>query len=356
MVVMPGMAAMIRKQRPIIAKPMICSRRCPIRSSRTIASTYPGTAVTTKMASWIAILVIVEAVGEIRLRICGVEIVSRSRRSRAGTSSPRPGQQDQEPAAGQERPQPHHRGCTGLGRPDHPPVRITGADLAHAADAHSGQATVTFLPALVDTDYILVIITYADGATDRLGVQNMIEMGGPSVWRMSIGTDVNPGPSGPPPAVLGVKVSGAFVMVGGTAPGVGLHLPGRIVATNTAGRRFTGTVGKSGRFRCGYRRAPTILLGTAPGPMPVATRCGVRLPTPSAPGQAAPHNAWRSSVQSHREVLPADGPVNRGRPRAGQQWSDMTTGPAGYAASQVCVHSMTRRRPWSEAAGLSLSP
>lgn len=143
-----------------------------------------------------------------------------------------------------------HRDTAGLlaVAPTIPPVRITGADLEHSADARSGRATVTFLPALVDTDWVPVIITYADGATDRLGVQNMIEMGGPSVWRMSIGTDVNPGPSGPPPAVLGVKVSGVFVMVGGPAPGARLPLPGRIVATNTAGRRFAGTVGKSGRF------------------------------------------------------------------------------------------------------------
>ena len=35
-----------------------------------------------------------------------------------------------------------------------PAVRITGADLAHSADARSGRATVTFLPALVDTDSI----------------------------------------------------------------------------------------------------------------------------------------------------------------------------------------------------------
>ncbi len=51
MVVMPGTAAMIRKQTAIIANPSSCSRRCPIRSSRAIASTYPGTAATTKMAS-----------------------------------------------------------------------------------------------------------------------------------------------------------------------------------------------------------------------------------------------------------------------------------------------------------------
>jgi hypothetical protein len=139
----------------------------------------------------------------------------------------------------------------GLGgvAPTNPPVRITGADLAYSADARTGRATATFLPALVDTDFIQVIITYGDGATDQLGVQNMIEMGGPSVWRMSIGTDVNPSTGGgPPPAVFGVKVPGVFMMVGGPAPGARLPLPGRIVATNTAGRRFTGTVGKSGRF------------------------------------------------------------------------------------------------------------
>jgi hypothetical protein len=85
-----------------------------------------------------------------------------------------------------------------------PPVRITKADLAHSADARSGRATATFLAALVDTDWVPVIITYADGATDRLGVQNMVEMGGPSVWRMSIGSDINhdQGPPGPSPATV----------------------------------------------------------------------------------------------------------------------------------------------------------
>jgi hypothetical protein len=81
-----------------------------------------------------------------------------------------------------------------------PPVRITKADLTHSADARTGRATATFLPALVDTAFIQVIITYADGATDRLGIQNMVAMGGPSVWRMAIGTDVSQGPPGPSPA------------------------------------------------------------------------------------------------------------------------------------------------------------
>jgi hypothetical protein len=81
-----------------------------------------------------------------------------------------------------------------------PPVRITRADLTHSADARTGRATATFLPALVDTAFIQVIITYADGATDRLGIQNMVAMGGPSVWRMAIGTVVSQGPPGPSPA------------------------------------------------------------------------------------------------------------------------------------------------------------
>jgi hypothetical protein len=81
-----------------------------------------------------------------------------------------------------------------------PPVRITPADFAHSADARSGLATATFLPADVDVAFMPLTIVYADGATDRLGLQNLTAMGGPSVWRIPIGTDVNPGPSGPAPA------------------------------------------------------------------------------------------------------------------------------------------------------------
>jgi hypothetical protein len=79
---------------------------------------------------------------------------------------------------------------------DIPPVRITKTDLAYSADARTGRATATFLPADVDTTFVQVIITYADGVTDQLGVQNMVEMGGPYVWRMAIGADVdhNQGP------------------------------------------------------------------------------------------------------------------------------------------------------------------
>ena len=81
-----------------------------------------------------------------------------------------------------------------------PPVRITPADFAHSADARSGLATATFLPSDVDVAWVPLIIRYADGARDRLGLENLSAMGGPSVWRMPIGTDVNPGPPGPAPA------------------------------------------------------------------------------------------------------------------------------------------------------------
>ena len=75
MVVIPGTTPMTAKQGAIVANPAGCSRRCPILSSRAIPGTYPGTAATTTMASWIAILAAVEASGEIRVRICGMEIV-----------------------------------------------------------------------------------------------------------------------------------------------------------------------------------------------------------------------------------------------------------------------------------------
>lgn len=84
---------------------------------------------------------------------------------------------------------------------DIPPVRITSADLAYSADARAGLATATFTPSPVDTSFWLVTIRYADGTTEETSMMNMIAMGGPSGWRMTIGTNVSSGPSGPPPAV-----------------------------------------------------------------------------------------------------------------------------------------------------------
>ncbi len=145
-----------------------------------------------------------------------------------------------------------------------PPVRITRADLAHSADARAGQATATFLPDTVDVDFVPLVITYADGARDRLGIQNMIAMGGPDAWRMPIGTDAQPEPPGPPPAMPGVRVSGIFVMAGGPHPDVRLPLPRDIVATDTAGRHFSGAVGKSGHFTMWLTPGTYHLTGHSP--------------------------------------------------------------------------------------------
>jgi hypothetical protein len=83
---------------------------------------------------------------------------------------------------------------------DIPPVRITTADFTYSTDARAGLATATFTPNPVDDSFCNVTITYADGATENTSIMNMIAMGGPSDWRMNIGTDINSGPSGPPPA------------------------------------------------------------------------------------------------------------------------------------------------------------
>jgi hypothetical protein len=87
------------------------------------------------------------------------------------------------------------------------PVRITHADLAHAADARAGLATATFTPNPSDSSFALLTVTYADGARAQLGIQNMIAMGGPSVWRLIIGTDAHPGPPGPSPAELSPRAA-----------------------------------------------------------------------------------------------------------------------------------------------------
>lgn len=83
---------------------------------------------------------------------------------------------------------------------DIPPVRITRADLRYSADARAGLATATVTPSPVDTTGVSVTITYADGVRQNAGMMNMIAMGGPSGWRMVIGTDISPS-SGPSPAV-----------------------------------------------------------------------------------------------------------------------------------------------------------
>ena len=83
---------------------------------------------------------------------------------------------------------------------DIPPVRITSADLTYSADARAGLATAAFTPNPEDTTSDFVIITYADGVRENASMMNMVAMGGPSGWRMNIGTDINAGSSGPPPA------------------------------------------------------------------------------------------------------------------------------------------------------------
>lgn len=81
-----------------------------------------------------------------------------------------------------------------------PPVQITSADLSHAADARAGLATATFTQNPNDTESASVAIYYANAAQDELVMTNMIAMGGPSGWRMNIGTEINPasGPTGQP--------------------------------------------------------------------------------------------------------------------------------------------------------------
>jgi hypothetical protein len=85
---------------------------------------------------------------------------------------------------------------------DIPPVRITSADLRYSSDARAGLATAAFTPNPEDPTSASVTITYADGVRENAGMTNMIAMGGPSGWRMNIGTDINPGSSGPPPAAV----------------------------------------------------------------------------------------------------------------------------------------------------------
>jgi hypothetical protein len=89
---------------------------------------------------------------------------------------------------------------------DIPAVRITQADLRYEADARAGLATAVITPSPISTSDASMSITFADGAHEEAGMQNMVAMGGPNGWRMCIGTPVNPDP-GPPPTVMSPPVS-----------------------------------------------------------------------------------------------------------------------------------------------------
>jgi hypothetical protein len=125
-----------------------------------------------------------------------------------------------------------HRDTAGLMAvaADIPPVRITEADFRYSADARAGLATATSDGCPVDLTFCGVTITYADGVTENTDMMDMVAMGGPSGWRMTIGTVVNPGPAIPSaaagpssrlPAPTAAHRGGQEPGMAGRAPGSG---------------------------------------------------------------------------------------------------------------------------------------
>ncbi len=60
------------------------------------------------------------------------------------------------------------------------------------------------------------------------------------------------------------QVTGHLLAVGGPAPGRDRPLPGRVVATNAAGQRFTVTVGPAGRYTISLPPGAYTLTGYSP--------------------------------------------------------------------------------------------
>jgi len=70
-----------------------------------------------------------------------------------------------------------------------PRSKITRADFRYSRAARAGTATATFSPSPVDSTVVNVTVHFADGVVDReLGLYNEIAFGGPSVWRVSVGS------------------------------------------------------------------------------------------------------------------------------------------------------------------------
>lgn len=65
---------------------------------------------------------------------------------------------------------------------------VTSAAFRYRRDAHAGLATATITPNPSDSTDAEVVIRFADGVVENSGLTNEIAFGGPSVWRMYIGT------------------------------------------------------------------------------------------------------------------------------------------------------------------------
>jgi hypothetical protein len=69
-----------------------------------------------------------------------------------------------------------------------PKPHLTAADLKCSADARAGVAVALLEPNNTSVSIIGVTITYADGVRETLVLNNMQDMGGPSTWRVDIGS------------------------------------------------------------------------------------------------------------------------------------------------------------------------
>ena len=73
---------------------------------------------------------------------------------------------------------------------ERPLVELEPTDHPLAVEQHAGIT----LGRVQRSSVASVTITYADGAREDLDMTNMVAMGGPSGWRMNIGTEINPAP------------------------------------------------------------------------------------------------------------------------------------------------------------------
>lgn len=72
-----------------------------------------------------------------------------------------------------------------------PATKITRIDFRHSADARAGTATAIFSQNPSDSTAATVVIHFADGVVEDLGLIDEISMGGHDVWRMTIGSAWN---------------------------------------------------------------------------------------------------------------------------------------------------------------------
>jgi hypothetical protein len=135
---------------------------------------------------------------------------------------------------------------------------ITLAISKHCLELHG----LTACPATSPAYSILVLKVTVPGRNKPVYVS--IGLAGNGMIARTILYSLRASPAIGHPLQVAGTIAGTLVRVGGPSPGAPVALPGQVTARSSAGRRFTVTVGKSGKFVLSVSPGEYKLTGHSP--------------------------------------------------------------------------------------------